>query len=219
MSRAYSDAMKSSTALVFKIPVFKNMPASACACPTYNGAPVRQSETTTQKPTTTQNKATTKQETTAQETTKKSPVNPIKTQDVEYSTTYPIHNEQYISMDVETTVTDVKSSFTIVNGTVKLMRDGEELSNREVINQDTVVAICNQSGKVVKEYEIILIFDINQDGIVSVADFIKIKNYMIGMEEFDEKMFLAADQNFDGVVDTADSVSYTHLTLPTKRIV
>ena len=109
-------------------------------------------------------------------------------------------------MDVETTVTDVKSSFTIVNGTVKLMRDGEELSNREVINQDTVVAICNQSGKVVKEYEIILIFDINQDGIVSVADFIKIKNYMIGMEEFDEKMFLAADQNFDGVVDTADLI-------------
>lgn len=39
MSNAYSSSMKSSVALVFKIPVFKNMPDSACTQPTGDGSP------------------------------------------------------------------------------------------------------------------------------------------------------------------------------------
>lgn len=39
MSNAYSTEMKKSVALVFKIPVFKNMPADACPCPTGDGSP------------------------------------------------------------------------------------------------------------------------------------------------------------------------------------
>lgn len=38
-SNGYSDAMKSSVPIVFKIPVFKNMPSSVCAMPTGNGSP------------------------------------------------------------------------------------------------------------------------------------------------------------------------------------
>jgi beta-N-acetylglucosaminidase len=39
MSNAYSTSMKQTVALVFKIPVFKNMPSEACACPTVDGSP------------------------------------------------------------------------------------------------------------------------------------------------------------------------------------
>lgn len=39
MSNAYSDSMKKSIALVFKIPVFQNMPSEACPCPTSDGSP------------------------------------------------------------------------------------------------------------------------------------------------------------------------------------
>ncbi|MBQ3665603.1 MAG: cadherin-like beta sandwich domain-containing protein [Lachnospiraceae bacterium] len=39
MSKAYTDDMKKSIALVFKIPVFKNMPDSVCTCPTGDGSP------------------------------------------------------------------------------------------------------------------------------------------------------------------------------------
>lgn len=39
MSNAYSDSMKKSISLVFKIPVFKNMPSQACPCPTSDGSP------------------------------------------------------------------------------------------------------------------------------------------------------------------------------------
>lgn len=39
MSNAYSTEMKKSVALVFKIPVFKNMPSDACPCPTGDGSP------------------------------------------------------------------------------------------------------------------------------------------------------------------------------------
>lgn len=39
MSNAYSTEMKKSVALVFKIPVFKNMPSDACLCPTGDGSP------------------------------------------------------------------------------------------------------------------------------------------------------------------------------------
>lgn len=39
MSKAYSQDMKKNTALVFKIPVFKNMPESACPCPNTDGSP------------------------------------------------------------------------------------------------------------------------------------------------------------------------------------
>ena len=38
-SNGYSDEMKSSIPIVFKIPVFKNMPNSVCAMPTKNGSP------------------------------------------------------------------------------------------------------------------------------------------------------------------------------------
>ena len=38
LARAYTDAMKKQ-ALVFKIPVFNNMPETACAKPTVNGSP------------------------------------------------------------------------------------------------------------------------------------------------------------------------------------
>lgn len=39
MSKAYSSSMKNSVSLVFKIPVFKNMPANTCSCPTGDGSP------------------------------------------------------------------------------------------------------------------------------------------------------------------------------------
>lgn len=39
MSKAYSDSMKKSVALVFKIPVFKNMPTQPCSCPVGDGSP------------------------------------------------------------------------------------------------------------------------------------------------------------------------------------
>ncbi|MDE7157295.1 MAG: cadherin-like beta sandwich domain-containing protein, partial [Lachnospiraceae bacterium] len=39
MSNAYSDTMKKTIPLVFKIPVYKNMPAAACECPTGDGSP------------------------------------------------------------------------------------------------------------------------------------------------------------------------------------
>lgn len=39
-SKAYSDSMKASTALVFTIPVYQNMPESICAIPTGNGSPI-----------------------------------------------------------------------------------------------------------------------------------------------------------------------------------
>lgn len=39
MSKAYSNEMKKNISLVFKIPVYKNMPDSACPCPTGDGSP------------------------------------------------------------------------------------------------------------------------------------------------------------------------------------
>lgn len=39
MSEAYTDKMKSETALVFKIPVYKNMPDEVATCPTGDGSP------------------------------------------------------------------------------------------------------------------------------------------------------------------------------------
>ncbi|MDY2606819.1 MAG: dockerin type I domain-containing protein, partial [Lachnospiraceae bacterium] len=39
MSKAYNSSMKNSVSLVFKIPVFKNMPANTCSCPTGDGSP------------------------------------------------------------------------------------------------------------------------------------------------------------------------------------
>ncbi|MCI8670130.1 MAG: hypothetical protein HFI34_11540 [Lachnospiraceae bacterium] len=39
MSNAYTETMKQTIPLVFKIPVYKNMPAAACECPTGDGSP------------------------------------------------------------------------------------------------------------------------------------------------------------------------------------
>lgn len=39
MSNAYTDTMKQNIGLVFKIPVFKNMPSESCYCPSKDGSP------------------------------------------------------------------------------------------------------------------------------------------------------------------------------------
>ena len=39
MSKAYTDEMKKNISLVFKIPVYKNMPENVCLCPTGDGSP------------------------------------------------------------------------------------------------------------------------------------------------------------------------------------
>ena len=78
---------------------------------------------------------------------------------------------------------------------------GKKLRCAAVSNNSNVVAgtwYCTASTKTV------ILGDVNQNGIVSVADVLMIQNYLAGKITFTEEEKIAADFNKDGKIGTAD---------------
>lgn len=78
---------------------------------------------------------------------------------------------------------------------------GKKLRCAAVSNNSNVVAgtwYCNAATKTV------ILGDVNQNGIVSVADVLMIQNYLAGKTTFSAEQKIAADFNKDGAIGTAD---------------
>ena len=60
--------------------------------------------------------------------------------------------------------------------------------------------------------------DANGDGKVTIADAVRIKNYLLGTRTLDGDEMLAADANSDGQVSIADAVRIKNYLLGTKTI-
>ena len=69
-----------------------------------------------------------------------------------------------------------------------------------------------------KEYVVIIYGDVNGDGKISSADYIKIKNYIMDVKNLsdDEKVF--ADANRDGKVSSADYIAIKNHIMEVKKI-
>lgn len=90
----------------------------------------------------------------------------------------------------------VNASYTVTSADF-----GKKLRCAAVSNNSNVVAgtwYCNAATKTV------ILGDVNQNGIVSVADVLMIQNYLAGKTTFSAEQKIAADFNKDGAIGTAD---------------
>ena len=78
---------------------------------------------------------------------------------------------------------------------------GKKLRCTAVSNNSNVVAGTWYFTAATKT---VILGDVNQNGIVSVADVLMIQNYLAGKITFTEEQKIAADFNKDGAVGTAD---------------
>ena len=69
-----------------------------------------------------------------------------------------------------------------------------------------------------KEYELVVLGDVNGDGQVKATDYMKIKNHIMGTSNFSEVEKKAADVNKDGVIKATDYMKIKNHIMGTSMI-
>lgn len=111
--------------------------------------------------------------------------------------------ELYIKTIVEQQkVLDVKNQMLNDNADLKIFKDGEELSDDELVGTGAIIKLVVDN----KEYDsktLIIIGDVNGDGEVSIPDRMQAQSYVLGNELTDIQM-IAADATRDGSIEIND---------------
>jgi N-acetylmuramoyl-L-alanine amidase len=82
-----------------------------------------------------------------------------------------------------------------------------ENNEEEFITTGTVINIVNKaSNKIIKKYKCCVFGDINQDGKISAADYVLIKNHIMETSRIDSKLLEAADVSRDNNVSAKDYI-------------
>ena len=107
---------------------------------------------------------------------------------------YKIDEDQKIvTVEEDTTVKDLKEYL----GDDVVVKNSEK---KEITNNNTKVA----TAYYVDNYRIAVLGDLNGDGKVKSADYMRVKNYILGRAKLSAHQKLAADVNEDGKIKSAD---------------
>jgi len=213
MSEAYSDTVKKNTALVFKIPVFKNMPASRCECPTGNSTPVKNSssdsgstETTTGSGTTT---GSTEGTTQSSETTKQTDIGVTTVSEDVVSSVVNVLNNTYVTgiasdSEISAYVQQLVNSFDSYNYDVKIYdKDNVEKTDGYIATGDKIEIYSGSSSLT---YTAVIYGDVNGDGSINMLDMAYQKKHILGIQTLEGEYLEAADVSGDGSVNILDMV-------------
>ncbi|NLW15263.1 MAG: hypothetical protein GX038_03260 [Erysipelothrix sp.] len=102
----------------------------------------------------------------------------------------------------EQTVKDVKDQMLNPNSVLRIYKDGEELSDTDIVGTGAIIKLVENDI----EYDskiIVILGDVNGDGIISIADLMKTQSYILGSELTETEM-IAADVSKDGPVQIND---------------
>lgn len=91
---------------------------------------------------------------------------------------------------------------------------GNIIANNALVG--TGYTFINKDTK--KEYVIIKKGDVNGDGVINAADYIRLKNYILGTRTLDSSQSSAADANNDAQLNAADYIRIKNYILGTKSI-
>ena len=106
------------------------------------------------------------------------------------------------------TLASVKAGIKLYNDTKIISKDvsGKELNDASIVGTGSVVTIVDKTGKELISYTIIVKGDSNGDGKISAADYVQIKNSIMGTYNMNDIQKLGADANKDSKVSAADYV-------------
>ena len=104
---------------------------------------------------------------------------------------------------------DVLSTIKLYGNTKIIAKDinGKELTNDSLMGTGTVLKIYDSENKELASYTIVVKGDVDGDGKISAADYVKIKNHIMGTASLNDIQKLGADANLDSNVSAADYVT------------
>lgn len=209
-SKAYTETMKQSTALEFTIPVYDDMPSTACPMPTGDGNPANCLTGLTVS-------GWSLTPTFSMYTNSYSLIVPSDTASITIDGTVPVSSASVSGLGTFALSTGT-NTFTITvtaeNGTTNaytltvIRKPGGS-------NGGGAAETTGDSSSAGQDW---IRGDANGDGQISIADAVRIKNYLLGTRSLDGSEALAADANSDGQVTIADAVRIKNYLLGTKTI-
>lgn len=119
------------------------------------------------------------------------------TEEVELEINKYTYDDKHISINVDTTLEDMQKNITLTS-------DAYSLEFPDKIATGKAIKILNPSGATYKEYNVIVLGDLDGNGEITTVDFNTIYNYWDGSGSLSENARLAADINQSGEVTTAD---------------
>ena len=120
-----------------------------------------------------------------------------------------------VGTDLGELVTLLKNNETRLNVTASDINGKEKISG--VISSGDKLKL--NTGSEEKEFIVIIYGDVNSDGKITSADYIKIKNHIMETNKLNDLELLFADANKDGKVTSADYVAIKNHIMETKLIV
>ena len=104
-----------------------------------------------------------------------------------------------------TTVTQFTQAIIIENGNDNIVLTIPDKTEESNIGTGTIVRIESANGeKIYCTYTILCYGDINGDGLIGIADFSKLRAYLLSKTELEGVFATCADINFDGTIGIAD---------------
>ena len=202
LKKAYdTDVLQS--ALLFKIPVYKNMPATPPTKPTGNGSGTVLPPVTDPEP-----------------TPAPTPTPGVDPDALLESAVYTVRKDGYLTGVTEkTTASSLLSKVTVSSGyTVKLLgADGAELDRSDIAGTGTQVVLYKDSKKV-STYVVVIYGDIDGSGTINTLDLLRVQKHLLGTIRLTGAGLLACDVNRDGSVSSLDLLRVQKHLLGTQAI-
>ncbi len=119
-----------------------------------------------------------------------------------------IEDNKIKKLGFNTKLSDVKSAISLYSGSTLQVKDinGNSLSDESIVGTGTTITVLDYSGKELISYVIIIKGDADGNGNITAADYVKIKNDIMGTAGMSDMQKLGADANADSKVTAADYV-------------
>lgn len=113
----------------------------------------------------------------------------------------------YVSgLSVGTTANTILNKLSGVKNVSIVNANGIGISGNSKIGTGSNIKVIDEDGKTSYNYRVVLYGDVNGDGKVSSADYIMIKNYIIGKNKLVDAKLKSADVNKSNSVNSADYI-------------
>ena len=126
--------------------------------------------------------------------------------------TYVTGVEPNVSSDV------IKKNISVSAGSIKIL-NSSGVENNGIVGTGNKIAVYDSNGNLVKTVDIVIYGDVNGDGKISSADYIKIKNHIMETNKLTDIEKEYADANKDGKVSSADYIAIKNHIMEVSKII
>ena len=193
----------------FEIPVYENMPASACPLPTTIDIPPREESNNSG------GSSSSSSSSSSSESSKQTPAPATPTIS---SGSYKV-GTNITGVPAGTTVSSLVSNMAITNGTAKVVdAGGKEVASGSVVGTGVIVKVYDSTGAEKSSYPVVIKGDNNGDGKVNSADALRTQRHSIGSLTLSGAAIAAYDINGDGKYNSADALLMQRFSIGTYTI-